>query len=173
MLAFKKKDVEALYWTGVAWASAISMAKDDMDLVGDLSAVDALMNRALELDETWGEGALHEFYIAYSMSRNEATEANLMEAERHFKRAMELNGGRSIGPLVSYAENICVKTQDRKKFKALLQQALAFDVDQFPEKRLTNILAQKKAVMLLSNIENLFFVEEGEMEPALGETKSK
>src|SRR5262245_55397592 len=45
-----KADVPLLYWTAAAWASAISLSKDNPDLVGQMPAVEALMDRALELD---------------------------------------------------------------------------------------------------------------------------
>ena len=49
-----KSDVPLLYWTGAAWASAISLSKDNPGLVAQIPAMEALMDRALELDESWG-----------------------------------------------------------------------------------------------------------------------
>lgn len=143
----QKKDVPALYWTGAAWASALSMAKDDMSLVGDLPIITALMERALELDEAWHNGALHEFFIAFKGGQS---------AEDHFNRAMQLNQNRSIGPMVSFAESVCVSQQDYQRFKKLLDEVLAFDVDKYQENRLANILAQQKAAFLLNNMDHLF-----------------
>lgn len=155
----KPEDVPALYWTGAAWASAISVSKDDMALVGDLNIVQALMERALQLDESWGEGAIHEFFIHFTAGRSEAEGGGLSKAEEHFRRAMELNRGRSISPLVALAESVCVRQQDRQRFENLLQQALQFNVNQSPDKRLANLLAQQKAQQLLENIDELFFLD--------------
>jgi predicted anti-sigma-YlaC factor YlaD len=160
----KKRGVPALYWTGVAWGSAISTAKDDMALVGDLPIVTALLERALELEEGWNDGAIHEFFIVFDSGRSEAEGGGVERAEAHFRRAMELNGGRSIGPLVSMAESVCVRLQDRQRFKKLLSKALAFDVDQYPDKRLANIFAQRRASDLLSRGDNLFFLDEPEIQ---------
>jgi predicted anti-sigma-YlaC factor YlaD len=142
------KDIPALYWTGVAWASALSVAKDDMALVGDLPIIAALMQRAFELDESWGDGALHEFFIAFGA-------VDGYSIEQHFDRALELNQGQSIGPLVSFAD-YCVKQQDRPRFEQLLNQALAFDVNVYPDKRLANVLSQRRAAFLLDNKDHLF-----------------
>ena len=109
----KKKDVPSLYWTGAAWASAISVDKSDFSLVGDLPSVTAIMEKALELDQEWEKGFLHEFFIIFDASRTEAAGGGVAKAEEHFKRAMELNGGRSMSPLVSVAESICIKQQNR------------------------------------------------------------
>ncbi len=144
----QKEDVPALYWTGAAWGSALSVAKDDMALVGDLPIIAALMKRALQLDESWGDGALHEFFIAFGAAEG-------YTVEDHFNRAMELNKGRSIGPLVSFAE-YCIHQQDKNRFETLLKEALAFDVNANPDKRLANILSQRRAVFLLENVDQLF-----------------
>jgi len=45
-----KPDVPLLYWTAAAWASAISLSKDHPELVGQIPAMEALIDRALELD---------------------------------------------------------------------------------------------------------------------------
>lgn len=151
-----KKDVAALYWTGVAWGSAISVAKDNMALVAELPIVSALLARALELDESWQNGAIHEFFIVFDANRSKAEGGGVEKAEKHFQRAMALNKGRSINPLVTLAESVCVKQQNRKRFESLLQQVLEFDVNQYPQYRLSNILAQQKAKFLLENIDDLF-----------------
>ncbi len=52
----EQEDIPALYWTGAAWASALSTDKSDMALVADLPIIKALMTRALELDEKWDHG---------------------------------------------------------------------------------------------------------------------
>jgi predicted anti-sigma-YlaC factor YlaD len=151
-----KKDVAALYWTGVAWGSAISVAKDDMGLVAELPIVSAVMERALDLDEGWQNGAIHEFFIVFDANRSIAEGGGIDQAEKHFQRAMELNKGQSISPIISLAESVCVKQQDRRRFESLLKQVLDFDADQYPEYRLSNILARKKAKLLLENIDDLF-----------------
>ena len=153
----QKKDVVALYWTGVAWGSAISAGKSDMSLIGDLPAVTAIMEKALELDPDWQNGAIHEFFIIYDAARSESEGGGLASAEYHFNRAMALNQGHSISPLVSLAESVCIKQQNRQRFEALLKQALAFDVNRYPEYRLSNIISQRKARYLLDNVDAFFY----------------
>jgi predicted anti-sigma-YlaC factor YlaD len=153
----RAKDVAALYWTGVAWGSAISAAKSDMSLIGDLPIVTAIMEKALKLDADWHNGAIHEFFIVYDSARPEVEGGGLPSVEYHFNRAMALNQGRSISPLILLAESACIKQQNRQRFEILLKQALVFDVNQYPEYRLANIMAQRKARYLLDNIDALFY----------------
>ena len=147
-----KKDVPAMYWLAAAWGEAIANAKDDMQLVGDLPIVAQLMKRALALDESWEEGAIHEFFITYDAAQGEGKAA----AKKHFERAIELSHNKKLAPYVTYAEDVCVDSQDKKEFVRLLDKVLAFDVDSDPDHRLVNILAQRRARWLMSRIADLF-----------------
>ncbi|HEX8950208.1 MAG TPA: TRAP transporter TatT component family protein [Polyangia bacterium] len=148
----KKEDVPALYWLAAAWGEAIANAKDDMKLVGELPIVAQLMKRALALDESWEEGAIHEFFITYDAAQGDGKAA----AKKHFERAVELSHNKKLAPFVSYAEAVCVDGQDKKEFVRLLDKVLAFDVDSDPDHRLVNILAQRRARWLMSRIADLF-----------------
>jgi len=153
----QKKDVAALYWTGVAWGSAISAAKSDMSLIGDLPTVTAIMEKALQLNPGWHNGAIHEFFIVYDSARSEAGGGGPARVEYHFDRAMALNQGRSISPLILLAQSACIKQQNRQRFESLLKQSLAFDVNRYPDNRLANIMAQRKARYLLDNVDSFFY----------------
>jgi hypothetical protein len=144
-----------MYWFTVAHGRAISLDPNDTDLVVEASTVTALLDRALELDDGWNEGALHELYMGIPMQLGGSPE----KAEEHFSRAMELNGGASVGPLVSLAESVYLVRQDREAFTRALDEVLAFDPDQYPKNRLTNILAQKQATWLLSKADELFWAD--------------
>jgi predicted anti-sigma-YlaC factor YlaD len=152
-----RNDVAALYWTGVAWGSAIAAAKSDMSLIGDLPVVTAIMEKALKLDPGWHNGALHEFFIVFDAARPKAEGGGPASVEYHFSRAMALNQSRSISPLVLLAESVCIQQQNRQRFESLLKQSLAFDVDRYPEYRLSNIIAQRKAKYLLDNVDSFFY----------------
>jgi predicted anti-sigma-YlaC factor YlaD len=73
---------------------------------------------------------------------------------------MALSKGSLAGPLVSLAESVCIAKQDRKEFQALLEQALAVDVNAKPEYRLANLVMQRRARWLLSRIDELFLTPE-------------
>jgi predicted anti-sigma-YlaC factor YlaD len=150
------KDVPLLYWTGTAWAGAISEAKDNPDLIADLPLVEAMMERALALDERYGDGALHCFFIAYEMSRPAGSGDPAQRARSHFERALVLSGGRLAAPWVALAEDVCVQKQDLQGFRAALEKALAVDVDARPEWRLVNLVMQRRAKWLLGRADQLF-----------------
>jgi predicted anti-sigma-YlaC factor YlaD len=156
VLSLKATDVPLAYWTAAAWAGAISLSKDNPELIADLPIVAAMMDRALVLDEAFGDGAIHSFLITYEMSRPGGTGEPAARSKQHFDRAMALTQGQSAGPLVSYAEAVCVQSQDLKQFESLLQRALAIDVDARPEWRLVNLVTQRRAKWLLARTDQLF-----------------
>jgi len=153
-------DVPLLYWTGAAWAGAISLSKDNPELVAQIPAMEALMDRALELDERYDRGALHTFFVTYEMSRPGAPGDPATRARKHFERAMVLSEGKDASPLVALAEAVAVKTQDVKEFESLLSRALAISPDANPDTRLLNLVMQRRARWLLSRKAELFLLED-------------
>lgn len=164
--AATKADVPMLYWTAAAWASAISLSKDNPDLVGQIPAMEALVDRALELNENYGSGAIHNFMISYEMSRAGGAGDPAQRARRHFERALALSKGLDASPLVAMAEAVTIQKQDLKEFESLLERALAIDVDAAPENRLVNVVMQRRARWLLSRKAELFLVEPPPAAPA-------
>jgi predicted anti-sigma-YlaC factor YlaD len=149
-------DLPAVYWYTAALGRAITTDLGDAALLLQGRVVKALLDRSLDLDEAWNRGALHELYMSIPTQLGGSPE----QAELHFARAMELNQGSSIGPLVSLAESVCRPRQDRASFIEVLEEALAFDPDLYPETRLTNILAQIHAEWLLSRIDEFFWKDD-------------
>lgn len=150
------EDVTPLYWATVSWSAAIAADKRDMDLVADLNLIGPMINRCLELDEGFDQGAIHQFLVSYEGGRSSAQGGSVDRARKHFERAMALGRGQQVGPLVTFAENVSVRLQDRQEFTQLLQEALAFDVNQAPEHRLANLIAQRRARLLLSRVDDYF-----------------
>jgi len=151
-----KNDVPLLYWTAVSWAAAVSVSKDTPDLISDLPKVEALIDRALELDEGFDHGAIHAFLITYEMGRRGVEGDPVARARKHFDRALELSGGQMAGPFVSFAEAVSVQSQDQAGFKSMLERALAIDADAKPELRLSNLIMQRRARWLLGRADELF-----------------
>ncbi|MDQ8204264.1 TRAP transporter TatT component family protein [Pelagicoccus sp. SDUM812003] len=149
-------EVELLYWTGLAWAGAISLSLDNMDLVGDLAYVEAMMERALELDPDFDDGAIQTFFVTYEVSRMNAEGDPIENATRYYHRALELSDGQLASVYVAYAEAVAVETQNKELFVSLLNQALEIDVDQHPSTRLSNLIYQRRAEWLLNRLEWYF-----------------
>jgi predicted anti-sigma-YlaC factor YlaD len=149
-------DVPLLYWTAASWGAAIALSKDDPDVVADQGLVEALIDRALELDERFDDGAIHSFLISYELVRQGARGDPNERARAHFDRAVSLTGGQLAGPYVSLAEGVSVGRQDRHEFESLLHRALDIDPDARPEWRLANLVVQRRARWLLARADQIF-----------------
>jgi predicted anti-sigma-YlaC factor YlaD len=145
----KRSEVPILYWSAASLGLAISVSKNDAAMLARLPEVEALLERALELDESWQQGTLHEFAIVFAAAK--PGQADYGKMEKHYRRALELSQGKRAGLFVSYAEASAVPRQDRQAFESLLKQALAVDPDAYEAGRLQNIAARERAVWLLEH----------------------
>jgi predicted anti-sigma-YlaC factor YlaD len=159
-----KQDVPLLYWVGAAWGAAIATGLDDPGLVADFPAVRALLGRALVLAPDYDDGAVQEAMLSLE-SVPELMGGSEARAREHFRRAVELTGGRKASPYVGLASAISVARQDRAEFGALLGAALAIDVDAEPRLRLANLIAQRRARYLLAQADYLFLEDLTDQEP--------
>ncbi len=149
-----ERAVPMLYWSAAALGLAISVSRHDAALLARLPEVDALVARALELDERWNAGTLHEFKVTLAAAGR--LQADPGEIRRHYERALELSEGKRASLYVAYAEAASIPRQDRKEFRELLDKALAVNIDEQPQNRLINALAQRRAQWLEGRIDELF-----------------
>jgi len=151
----RREDVPLLYWTAASWGAAIALGIDRPGLVVDFPVVRALADRALALDASWSNGALHELMISLD-SLPEALGGSPARAREHFTRAVELQKGLSPGPYVALATGVAVPARDRAEFERLLNQALAIDPEANPSNRLATLITQRRARALLDQIDTRF-----------------
>ncbi len=155
LATLNKDDLPLVYWTAASWALAIASGKGDMALVAEIPAPGALMQRAMALDEAWDEGAIHEFFISWDVAQG-ADEAAFRRAREHLDRALVLSRGRKIGAIVAYAEAVSVARQDRAEFTRLLTEVANADLEGDRAHRLANVLARRRARLLLAHADDLF-----------------
>jgi predicted anti-sigma-YlaC factor YlaD len=150
----RKQHVPLLYWTAAAWAAAIAIEVNDSALSADQNLTEAMMRRALALDEGWEYGTLHDFFITYEGARA-SVGGSYERAKDHLEKALAFAHGDRAWPLVSYAESVTVPRQDKKEFERALDQALAIDPGKIRTQRLSNMLAQRRARWLLDRVDEL------------------
>jgi len=148
----RKSEVPLLYWTAASLGLAISTSKGSPEMIGQLPLVEMMVNRIVELDETFENGAVPEFLITLEGAKSGVKLEDMEAAMRkHFDRAMEISKGKRAGTYVSFAENADEPAQNAAEFKSMLEKALAIDVDANPDTRLANVIAQKRARWLLAH----------------------
>jgi TRAP transporter TatT component family protein len=148
-------DVPALYWTAAALGGSLSLAENPLARLRDLGIVRLALTRALELDEQWESGAIHEAMIVLD-GLPLLVGGSSARARTHFDRAVALANGESAFAYVTMATSVALRAKNRAEFERLLRAALAIDVSRRPSMRLANLIAQKRARFLLSRIDRLF-----------------
>jgi TRAP transporter T-component len=152
----QKAQVPLLYWSAASLGAAISLGGiDHPELLIDWPVVRALGERALALDETWGNGAIHELLMTVE-SQGDALGGSEERARKHFARAVEIQKGLSPSPYLGLALGLVKSKQDRKEFEQLLKSALAIDPEKSPDNRLVTLIMQKRARLFLDHIDDLF-----------------
>jgi len=151
-------DVPYLYWIGASWALAISISTSDLNLVAELHLVEPIMIKALELDPSWDDGSIHEFFITFDGGRSAAMGGSTVRAREHFEKALDISKGLKASPYVSLAESVSTQEQNAAEYTQMLNMALLVDPDATPESRLLNIITQRRARWLLDHIDDYFLL---------------
>jgi len=153
---FSRKDVPPLFWFASCWAGWISVTDDSVRALADLPRGVLLMERVIELDETYNYGGAHLFMGIYKSAKPRAYGGKPEEARRHFERAIEISRGDFLMAYVYYAENYARKTFQKDFFVSLLEKVLETPADRVPELTLTNTIAKTRAEELLNHTEDYF-----------------
>ncbi|HEY3495488.1 MAG TPA: TRAP transporter TatT component family protein, partial [Polyangiaceae bacterium] len=150
-----KEDAPALFWTGYAWGSAIGVARDDLTLVADLPLAQTLVERSVELDETFYNAAGHTFLGVVNSSRGQAVGGDPAKGKQHFERALALTKRKALLPIVNYAGYYAVQEQNRPLFDALIKEVLEAPAPTPAPLALPNTIAKRRAQRLQSQADSL------------------
>lgn len=189
-VAFENLKVDAvpfLYWKAAAILGEFSVDSFNPGLMVNIPDSVALIVRALELEEDYNQGALHDLLISvfgnlpvsliysttdstdsYSVkevldeyySAHGKTYAQMSITDQalfHMEESLRFSNGMKVSPYVS-SSSIFIKNQDIERYKSNLNKAIEIDVNLDPENRLVNIISQRKAHWLLDHIEDYFFI---------------
>ena len=122
-----------------------------MDAVADLPRVQALIERVIELDETFYYGASHTFMGVLLTIRPPSLGGKPEEARKHFERAVELGQGKFLPTYVMFAKNYAKLVYDKDLFFDLLNTVLNTPAQTVPDLTLVNTLAKKQAEELIAD----------------------
>jgi predicted anti-sigma-YlaC factor YlaD len=154
----KGMEVAFMYWTAASLGLAISVSPGDAALLARLPEVESLLDRALEIDEAWDGGALHELKVVLSGATPGRPDKTLIR--KHYDRAVELSRGKSASIHLAYAEAVSVPLQNAAEFHQLIQRALDVNPDAEPGTRLVNLLAHRRARWLAARADQLILGDE-------------
>jgi hypothetical protein len=153
--SMRKKDLPVLYTLGVAWASWINAHKEDWNAIAAISRVEAIMQRVIELDETYQDGEAHMYLGTLATLLPAALGGRPEIGRKHFERAIEISHGKNLMMKVTYARQYARLVFDRELYDRLLKEVLRADYD-VPGYTLINVLAKKQARELLDKEDDYF-----------------
>jgi tetratricopeptide (TPR) repeat protein len=154
---FEKEDVPALFFAANGWLSYIGLTHSkDATVLADLPKVEALMDKVVELDDTFNYGGIHLMLGAYNASKPVMFGGKPEEAKYHFEQAMEITDSKYLPCHYLYAKYYAVQIQDRELFVKLLNEVINAPDDLFPEKNFANEATRMKAKVLLEKVDELF-----------------
>lgn len=153
---FGRDDVPAIFWTAYNWAGWINLNFSDPAALADLPRVQLLMQRVIELDDSYFFGGAHLFFAINFAMRPPMLGGDLEKAKIHFDRCFELSNFQFLLPYVYFAQHYLTRQFDEEEFKYILQKVIAAPIDILPEHQFPNAIAQRKAKMLLERVDDLF-----------------
>lgn len=177
------EDVPMLYWAASGIMGEFSTDPFDFALGPLIYKPVAMAYKALELDENFNNGAIHDLMILINGSLPEAmlfqagdepSEAKKFaqsyyaskgvksaaeKARYHFNRSVEISGGSSAGPYISLASTVSVSEQNYPEFEKLLKTAIEIDPEEYPRMRLAGIIYREKAQWLLKHRSDYFLLD--------------
>ncbi len=149
-------DVAALFWTASNWAKWIDLNRDSTESLVQLPKPTAMMQRVLELDETFYYGGAHMYFGVYYGSRAEMLGGNFEKSRQHFDRAREITENKLLVADLLQAQYLARQMFDQEDFHQRLNKVIDAPEDLYPELTLLNQIAKRKAAILLDKEKQWF-----------------
>ncbi len=151
-----------MMWAGIAMGAMINQNKDNVEMVSQLPTAKRILLKIVEMDATRlpkDEMIAATPHVALGLVYTAAGAqlgGDAKKAEAHFLRALALTKDKFLLARVHYARRVGVMTQDRKLFREQLLKVLQTDPAIWPEQRLANEIAHRKARRYLRMEKELF-----------------
>jgi TRAP transporter T-component len=152
----------AMMYAGLALGSIVNHNLSRMEMLGYLPTVEMVLNHVIELDKKKPpENLVHAAlpYVALGMihtGRPVAMGGQPDRARAYFEQALKMTGGKFLLARTLMAYRVGLAKGDRKFFHDQLKQVLETAPSVWPEQRLANEVAHRKARRYLSKEKELF-----------------
>jgi hypothetical protein len=152
----EKDDLGPLFWTAFAWAGWITISLDNPRALIDLPKVEVMMQRVLDLDDSFFHGAAYLFFGSIWGSRPPMLGGNPEKAKEYFEKNLEITKGNFLLTHIYYSQYYAIKTMNEEFFDQLIEQVEETSPDVLPGFQLLNVIAKKKASILKERREDYF-----------------
>ena len=149
-------DVGALFWAASNWAKWIDRNRDKSESLIELPKPTALMQRVLELDDTFYYGGAHMYFGVFYGGRSPMFGGDFKKSEAHFDRAREITKDELLVADLLQAQYLSRQKMDQEDFHNRLTKIIEAPDDLNPDLALLNQITKRKARMLLKEEEKWF-----------------
>jgi len=152
---FDADDMPALFWSMMAWTSAINNSPN-LDDLADMSALRVIAEWVVKRDPGYEDAGALVFLGGFEASFPVQLGGHPEKGKAYFEQAMKLTHRHNHILLINYATLYAVAVQDRALYLSLLHAILEAG-DQGAAYRLSNKVARRRAVRALARTDELFF----------------
>ncbi len=152
-----------LMFAGAALGGLVNHNLTRVEMIGYLGTVQAIMERVVEIDNTKGapKNLAHAALPHVALGMIHSARAKSMggepeKAKAAFEKALEITGGKFLLARTLMAYRVGLQTNDRKFFHDNLVKVLETPPSIWPEQRLANEIAHRRARRYLSYEKELF-----------------
>ncbi|MGI9285818.1 MAG: TRAP transporter TatT component family protein [Pseudomonadales bacterium] len=150
-----EKNIEPLYNLGVACVGWLQAHSDDWEVIAQLPKAKAILERVVQLDDSFEQGAAHIYLGGIETLLPPAMGGKPEVGKQHFERAIELSNGTNLIAKVIYAKQYARLVFDQKLHHKLLTEVINSPTE-VPGNTLINLVAQREARKLLADEADYF-----------------
>jgi hypothetical protein len=154
--SFEPDDIDALFWAAFSWAGWINVSISDPQAFIDLPKVQIMMQKVLDMDETYFNGAPLLFFGSVWGMKPKMLGGDPEKAKEFFERNLEITNNKFLLTYIYYARYYAEKTLNEEFFDECIKIVEDTPADVLPEFQLMNVIAKKKAERLKLMREDLF-----------------
>ncbi len=148
--------VPAIMWTGQCIGNLVNLDMSDPENLIELPKAKALMEKVIELDDTYFYGSAHLFMAAYYAGLPATFGGGLDKAQKEFDIVFKMTERKFLLAQYFYAKLYATTSKDEKLFDDTIKEILETPSDVLPEQKLVNEIAKRKAKILLKTKSKYF-----------------
>ncbi|MDH5472437.1 MAG: TRAP transporter TatT component family protein [Gammaproteobacteria bacterium] len=145
-----KDAINALFWTASCWAKWVDMNRDKVESLAQMPKAVILMQRALDIDESFFMGGPNLFFAIYYGSKPPMLGGDYTKSENYFKKARSINNNKLLLVDLLQSQYLDRQLLNKEAFHTRLLKIINSPDNIYPEQALITMIAKQKAKLFLS-----------------------
>ena len=149
-------ELEALFWSTMAWNAWINLNLDKPSVLGQLSAAQACLKRVLEIDPDYYYGTPYILMGSTLAAMPGLLGGDAQQAKGYFEKALQVSDGKFFLAHYYFARYYAVRVQDKQLFLKLIDAVEHASPDELKDACLINAVMKEKSKRLMKISDELF-----------------